>query len=208
MGKAMWINWKSGLAAVTAVGGLAFTTVLALDHRAAAKGGKTDTVTIEITHVRWIALPSVVYPAGGYVGGMAPPGPDVDASAADPAAGTPPDYVGPFYVAKGDVVRVDGIPAHGQYVARGVLFTTKDRPQPHGVAQESLSVDVDSQGILFGQELAGSASSPAGVILGGTGAYVGAAGTYAETGGLPKFSHGGAVSGDTLTLTFQRSRRG
>ena len=104
------------------------------------------------------------------------PGPDLN-----PAATGDNDTVGPFFLVKGDIVSVDGTPATGAFVCRGLIFTAQ-APGPHGIAQVNVTWDIDGRGLLMGQSVEFRTGQPAGAVLGGTGEFERASGTYVPSG--------------------------
>jgi len=123
---------------------------------------------------------------------------DCNRSGADlnPATTSDNDTVGPEFVVKGDIVSVDGAPATGAFVCRGVIFTAQ-APGPHGIAQVNVTWDVDGRGLLMGQSVEFRTGQPSGAVLGGTGEFERASGTYVPSG-VP------APLGDgNFTFTFE-----
>jgi hypothetical protein len=91
------------------------------------------------------------------------------------------DTVGPEFVVKGDIVSVDGVLATGAFVCRGLIFTAQ-APGPHGIAQVNVTWDIDGRGLLMGQSVEFRTGQPAGAVLGGTGDFERAGGTYVPSG--------------------------
>ncbi|HJZ69421.1 MAG TPA: hypothetical protein VKF81_14960 [Blastocatellia bacterium] len=127
---------------------------------------KSKPMEIKVAHARIIFLSATA----------TDPGPDLN-----PATAGDNDTVGPEFVVKGDIVSVDGAPATGAFVCRGSIFTAQG-PGPHGIAQVNVSWDIDGRGLLMGQSVEFRTGQPAGAVLGGTGEFQRAAGTYVPSG--------------------------
>jgi len=127
---------------------------------------KSKPMEIKVAHARIIFLS----------GTATDPGPDLN-----PAATGDNDTVGPFFLVKGDIVSVDGAPATGAFVCRGLIFTAQ-APGPHGIAQVNVTWDIDGRGLLMGQSVEFRTGQPAGAVLGGTGEFERASGTYVPSG--------------------------
>lgn len=126
------------------------------------------------------------------------PGPDLNLLST-----TDNDSAGPFFVVKGDIVSVDGAPATGAFICRGVVFTSPTSPQNqgnHGVAQVNVSWDIDGRGILMGQSLEFRPGQPAGILLGGTGEFDRMLGTYKPSGAPSPLGDG------NFTFVFEMKR--
>jgi hypothetical protein len=127
---------------------------------------KSKPMVIKVAHARIIFLSATA----------TDPGADLN-----PATTSDNDTVGPEFVVKGDIVSVDGAPATGAFVCRGVIFTAQ-APGPHGIAQVNVTWDVDGRGLLMGQSVEFRTGQPSGAVLGGTGEFERASGTYVPSG--------------------------
>ncbi len=127
---------------------------------------KNKAMEIKVAHARIMFLS----------GTAVDPGPDLNAGTAGDN-----DTVGPSFVVKGDIVSVDGAPATGAFVCRGVIFTGQG-PGAHGIAQVNVTWDIDGRGLIMGQSVEFRTGQPAGVVLGGTGDFERVTGTYTPSG--------------------------
>src|SRR5262249_17753304 len=98
-----------------------------------------------------------------------------------------------------DIVSVDGDPATGAFICRGVVFTSPTSPQDrgaHGVAQVNVTWDIDGRGILMGQSVEFRPGQPAGAVVGGTGEFERMLGSYTPSGAPAPLGDG------AFTFTF------
>jgi hypothetical protein len=155
---------------------LTFALALTLAAAAtAAPAARTRTLVVDVANAHFVPLST---------------------AAADPGDGT--DTVGPFFIVKGDVVGFNGRPARGEFICRGIVFTSKGAPLPFGVAQVSTSFDILGRGVLFGSGLEFRSGQPGSAVVGGTGNYLGARGTYFGAGAPVELGGDG-----TIRFTFE-----
>lgn len=97
------------------------------------------------------------------------------------------DTVGPFFLVKGDIVEVNGEPAEGVYICRGVILTdlgSNGPPFPFGATQVSQTFIVNGRGVLYceGIEFLDPGFPPCRVV-GGAGEFANVRGVYLQEGG-------------------------
>ncbi len=90
-----------------------------------------------------------------------------------------------YFIVVGDIVEVDGAAATGVYLCRGVIFPFSTlvggTPDPDADTHVDQRFRIDGVGSIFGAGSEGDgAGEPLG-ILGGTGRFIGAHGTYNQT---------------------------
>jgi hypothetical protein len=162
----MNIRRTKTLAIALAVCGLVAFPVAGQESSVIKLSKKSKPMEIKVAHARIIFLS----------GTATDPGSDLN-----PATAGDNDVVGPFFVVKGDIVSVDGAPATGVFVCRGLIFTGQ-APGPHGIAQVNVTWDIDGRGLIMGQSVEFRTGQPSGAVLGGTGEFERASGTYMPSG--------------------------
>ncbi|HXV78295.1 MAG TPA: hypothetical protein VEG60_00300 [Candidatus Binatia bacterium] len=105
------------------------------------------------------------------------------------------------FIVVGDITMVDGKPASGKFFCKGVLFPTSvldgGTPDPDAVTYVDQRFRIDGEGSILGAgtEVDGQAAIQDDLaVVGGTGRWVGAAGTYTAVAGGPiPFTQDGTI---------------